>query len=409
MKILLAGQAFYRKDNGQATFTVSLAEGLARSGHQVAVLAPKVFGPGTIRKNGLDVHRVTALNLGHNANVSAFSGRRIEKVLETLQPDLVHIQDHYFISRSVWRKARRRNIPVVGTNHFLPDNLTDNVHLAGFLRPMVQRLLWRNMLGLFNRLDGVAAPTPTAALILEQAGCRVPVEAISNGVDIQHFQPRPAADRRHLRWRYGIDPSRSVFLYVGRVDREKGLDVLLKAAIHLADQPLQIVICGKGRFLSALKHMRKDLGLKKRVILTGYVPDDDLPLLYNSADVFVMPGAAELQSIATLEAMASGRPVLAADACALPELVRPGVNGLLFQPGSSTGAERCIRDMLSLAPNWPAMGRASRRRAEQHALGETLRRYTTWYEKIIRQHRAKGKSDAARSGLRDGACGIPKF
>lgn len=402
MKILLAGQAFYRKDNGQATFTVTLAEGLARAGHQVAVLAPKVFGAGTICKNGVDIHRLTALYLGHNVNVSAFSGRRIEKVLDTLRPDMVHIQDHYFISRSVWCKARKRNIPVVGTNHFLPDNLIDNVHFAGCLRPLVQRLLWRNMLGLFNRLDGVSAPTPTAASILKQAGCRVDVEAISNGVDIQRFRPRPTANRRHLRRRYGIDPSQVVFLYVGRVDREKGLDVLLKAAIRLAGQPLQIVICGKGRFLSALKHMRKDLGLKERVVLTGYVPDSDLSLLYNSADVFVMPSAAELQSIATLEAMACGRPVLAADARALPELVCPGVNGLLFQPGSSTGAERCIRDMLALAPNWPAMGRASRLRAEQHALSETVRRYTAWYAEVMRQYRAKRKSDAELIEIRKG-------
>lgn len=391
MKVLLAGQAFYRKDNGQATFTVTLAEGLADNGHRVAVVAPRAVGcTDAFSKNGVKVHQVAALSLGHNANLSAFSGRRVERILSVLRPDIVHIQDHYFVSRTVWDKARRLRIPVVGTNHFLPDNLTGNMHLPSCLRPMAHRLLWHNLLSLFNRLDGVAAPTRTAASILEQAGCRLFVEAISNGIDIHRFSPRPDADRRQLRRRYGLDPGCAVFLYVGRVDREKGLDVLLKAARRIPDHTLQIVIVGKGRFLKALKRMHANLELRERVVFTGYVPDEDLPLLYNSADVFVMPSSVELQSIATLEAMASGMPVLAAVACALPELVCPGVNGLLFKPGSSEDAARCMRDMLASKASWPAMGQAARLQAERHSHEETLRRYMAWYQEI-RERRLSGK------------------
>jgi glycosyltransferase involved in cell wall biosynthesis len=118
------------------------------------------------------------------------------------------------------------------------------------------------------------------------------------------------------------------------------------------------------------------------VVFAGRVPDGDLAALFRAADLFVMPSELELQSIATLEAMASGRPVAAANACALPELVEDGRSGLLFRPGDPDDAARCL-GRLGRDPGLRAeMGRRARARAEEHDLARTLRRFEQLYASL---------------------------
>ena len=90
---------------------------------------------------------------------------------------------------------------------------------------------------------------------------------------------------------------------------------------------------GVGSLRPSLEALTQALGFDTTVTLLGAVDDDELLVAYARADVFVMPGTAELQGIATLEAMATGLPVVAADAMALPHLVCDGVNGRLYAPG----------------------------------------------------------------------------
>jgi glycosyltransferase involved in cell wall biosynthesis len=135
----------------------------------------------------------------------------------------------------------------------------------------------------------------------------------------------------------------------------------------------------------SLIEMVFDLGLGDRVAFPGYIPSDDLPVLLNSVDAFIMPSAAELQSIATLEAMSCGRPILAANARALPELVEHGVNGYLFSPHNEVNLHDTIRHFLARRSRWPDMGEASLEKAQPHQLQRTIVRYVEWYESVCRR------------------------
>ena len=110
------------------------------------------------------------------------------------------------------------------------------------------------------------------------------------------------------------------------------------------------------------------------------MPDEDLPALLNSADLFAMPSSAELLSIATLEAMACGRPILAARARALPELVTEGENGRLFGPADAADAARALAALVAEPQRWRAMGAESRKRAMAHALDDMVRCYEDVYQ-----------------------------
>ena len=137
-------------------------------------------------------------------------------------------------------------------------------------------------------------------------------------------------DRKICRERYGLDLDRKVFFFVGRIDKEKRIDVILRALQRLERDDIQFCVAGHGAALGKLKRMAHELELGDLVRFTGFVPNEDLPCLINSLDAFVMPSEAELLSIASLEAMACGRPMLAANAVALPELVTDGMNGYLL-------------------------------------------------------------------------------
>lgn len=382
MRVLITGSTYYPARNGQAVFTTHLAEGLARRGHAVTVVVPALREQTHYESNGVSVHalRSLSLDLWHSEVVfSPFPGRVLREIVVAVQPEIVHVQDHYPLSRLVARLGRRCGARLVGTNHCVPDNFKPYLPFGRSAGLVYDRLIWWWVLELYNRLDLVTAPSVTAADILRDSGLCNPVHPISCGVDVCRFRPMPDIDRAAWRQRYGLGAARMLCLYVGRLDGEKGLDVLLRAMQLLNRDDVVLGIAGKGAARPALEELARALGLGDRARFLGFVPDEDLPALLNSADVFVMPSTAELLSIATLEAMACGKPVLVARARALPELVSEGVNGCLFAPGDVADAARCLAQMAAEPERWLTMGAEGRRRAMAHGLDGVLQRYEEIY------------------------------
>lgn len=381
MRIAIVGQAYFRPDNGQATFTVQLAEGLTTAGHEVLVLAPSEREDAyRSQQNGVILQTFKALHLPHNANMTLFQGRKMDRYIREFDPHVVHIQDHYFLSRTAVQVAKKYGYRLLGTNHFLPENLLDNFRVPSALQPLAERILWRQMLNVYRRLDAVTAPSTTAVHILQAQGLKLPLRAISCGVDLHRFHPRNEFDWAGVRRKYGLDPHKTLFLYVGRVDREKDIQIIVQGLAKLGRQDIQFGIAGKGSYMGDLQKEIDDLGLNDgRVVMMGFVSDEDLPLLLNTADVFTMPSPAELLSIASLEAMASGLPVLAANAQALPELVEHQINGYLFTPGDAGEAAEGLAWLGNRPDNWMAMCMASIKRAYGHSLEHIVAEYTSWY------------------------------
>jgi glycosyltransferase involved in cell wall biosynthesis len=139
-------------------------------------------------------------------------------------------------------------------------------------------------------------------------------------------------------------------------------------------------VAGSGAALPTYQALARELGIQDQVRFTGFVPDADLPRLLDSVDIFAMPSEAELLSIASLEAMASARPLLAARAKALPELVSDGVNGYMFNPGDVDDAARCMALLAGHPERWAEMGSASLKKVQPHGMENVLKRYEELYE-----------------------------
>lgn len=408
MRIMIGSETYPPSINGAAVFTRRLAAGLAGRGHAVAVVAPSPSGrPSTDRDGeGVTIFRVRSIPTTYpGQRCGVLTARGASALLRAFRPDLIHVQNHFVIGRALVRAAQASHIPAVGTNHFMPENMLP--HTPGALRSRwwgrrIHRQLWRRLARLYGRLDAVTAPSRAAAALAESQGLRGPVRVISNGIDVTRFQPpRGAEDALQDGAR------RPILLYVGRLDPEKGIDTLVRALPSvLSRHPAELVLCGRGGHGAALRALGEALGVSGALRFAGFVPDDELPRQFQAATLFVMPSPVELQSIATLEAMASGLPVVAADAMALPELVKEGENGFLFPPGDPQALADRIATLLA-EPEWAArMGRASRRIAEAHRMDLTLAAFESVYQSVLARAALRIGSLTAFPGSPNQSCEV---
>jgi glycosyltransferase involved in cell wall biosynthesis len=189
-------------------------------------------------------------------------------------------------------------------------------------------------------------------------------QVIPNGIDVAAYA-RDEAARKRLRAQWGVSEGRVVVVAVGRLDRQKGLDVFLRAAGRLCpkDPDLRVVIAGEGPQRKELESLVAQWRLGACVRLLGFV--QDVRALLSAADVFAMPSRWEGFGLAAVEAMAAGLPVVASRAEGLREVVEEGRTGLLVDAGDAEGLARCI-DMCARDPAGRAeMGRRGAARAAE--------------------------------------------
>jgi 1,2-diacylglycerol 3-alpha-glucosyltransferase len=381
----MSGTTYWPSMNGQAIFTVNLAEGLAARGHQVTVAYPSDRRePYQTLRNGVRLEHLRSFQLLPSIHPDAWVAqpreRDLGRMMEAVRPDVLHIQDHYPPSGAMLRQARRHGVRIVGTNHFMPENIAPYAPVLRAIKPVFRWIAWSWVLNIYNHAQVVTAQSKAAAALIRAAGLRPPVYPVSCGIDLKRFHPDPTIDRVSCLRRHGLDPAKTIFLFVGRVDAEKRVDVLLRAMKELRRDNVQLAVAGQGAAVRDLQALAKDLRLGDHVRFTGFIPNEELHVLLNSVAVFTMPSEAELLSIASLEAMACGRPLLLANAVALPELVAPDVNGYLFEPGDPVDAARCMELLVDHPERWAEMGRASVERARPHSLERTISRYEELYE-----------------------------
>jgi glycosyltransferase involved in cell wall biosynthesis len=147
--------------------------------------------------------------------------------------------------------------------------------------------------------------------------------------------------------------------------------------------PGRLEIVGDGARREEWSTLAADLGIGERVRFRGFISEEELLEAYAGADVFCMPGIAELQSLVTLEAMAAGLPVVAANAMALPHLVRPGRNGWLYTPGDVAELTTRLAALLGDAATRRRMGSASREIVAAHGSEATLDRFEGIYARVL--------------------------
>lgn len=370
LRILIGSDTFAPDINGAARFTERLAAGLVDRGHEVHVVAaapgrgPDSAGTEVIEGRPMTVHRWRSVKWPLHEWLRFVwpwhAKRQARRLVAQLQPDVVHLQSHYVIGRGLVKAAHERGIPIVGTNHSMPQNLLEHTGLPPSLNRVLVAWAWRDLSRLYGMAVRVTTPTRRAADYLEANTQLTGVLPVSCGIAADRYRPA-----------LGPKPERRV-VFVGRQDHEKHIDVLVRA-VALLDDDVHLDLIGHGEAEAELAALAADLGIAHRVHQYGAVDDEVIVERLSRATLFAIASTAELQSIATLEAMSSGLPIVAADAMALPHLVADGVNGWLFPPGDVEACADRMRRVLSLdAAGLEAMQRASIDGTRIHSLEHTL-------------------------------------
>ncbi|MGQ1837255.1 glycosyltransferase [Kocuria turfanensis] len=379
LTVLLGAETYPPDVNGAAQFAHRLARGLHERGHRVHVVCARTGrGPSArAEDDGVVEHRLRS----HRAFTHPYFrlcfpwqvAGEIRRVFDEVAPDVVHVQCHYILGRLLVREARRRGIRTVGTNHFVPENLEPFLPFPQWFLDLYRRVSWRDMVRVLGRCDVVTAPTPLAVQTMVSNGFPDTVLAVSNGIRISDYEAHAGEHADH-----GPHPT---VLFTGRLAVEKNVDVLIEAMSLLpAELGAHLELAGDGEQRAGLEKLALALGVGDRVHFLGYVPDEELRAAYLRADVFCQPGTAELQSLVTLEAMSASRPVVLADARALPHLAEDGVNGWLFRPGDARDLAHKLALVLGATTEERArMGRESRRKVAQHSFPRTLETFLRIY------------------------------
>ena len=379
--VVIACDTFAPDHNGTATFSKNLAVSLQNRGYEVHVIAPatsRLYG--TFREKHDDValiiHRLKSYRLPFQPSQRFVNPIRLTKKLDGLtkaiQPDLIHIQSHLNVGHHAANVAKLNHVRLIATSHIDAQSLVENaISAPRFIKNFLTKLLLQDSARVFRSAESISAPTKRAAQLLESAVSGLKVLPISGGVEIDVYSSLPEPKQ--------VDKK---LLYLGRLDREKHVYVLLEALAKLPkDSGVNLQVIGAGSQSNELVNLAKELGISHSVDFLGELTDAQAIDKLGECSAFVMPSVQELQSMATLEAMAAGRPILAANAMALPHLVHDGENGFLFKPDSPSDLAAKIQKLFALAPKeFSAMSQVSRYLVEAHDLSATVDVYERLYK-----------------------------
>jgi glycosyltransferase involved in cell wall biosynthesis len=194
--------------------------------------------------------------------------------------------------------------------------------LTRFLTPIVKKL----SLYFYNKCDKILVPYHGLVEHLKEEGVKAPMQVAKLGVDIKRFSPMK--EKSVAKQRIGIHRGKTVIGYVGRLSREKNIGVLVDAFRKL-DEPEQLLLLLVG---DGEKEFKKELNLPPNCKITGFV--ENVQDYLHAMDIFVMPSLTETTSLATLEAMSSGLPVIATKVGFIQKYVQKDHNGMFFPKNS---------------------------------------------------------------------------
>lgn len=346
LKIALCTEWFFPRIGGISSHVLGLASEMRKRGHEVVI----------ITKQANDAHRYKRFEDGELSQLRCVkplfplptiivppNPSEIGKVLKREGFDIVHAH-HTFTPTPLLSvaAAKRLEVPAVLTNHtiFLVSDL------RYFWTPMSYVLFpFRKYI---DKADKVIAVSQAAAEFIANFAEREKVVVVPNGVDISRFNP--ISRKFEGSSDFSAEKDRSIILYVGRLVYRKGLHVLLKAMPFILDEfpHVQLLIAGRGYMESFLRLFVKRLRLEDHTKLLGFVPNEELPKLYNISDLFILPSLyCESFGITLLEAMASEKAIVASRVGGIPEVIQNGVTGLLFERGDERDLAKAVLNVLT--------------------------------------------------------------
>jgi len=305
--------------------------------------------------------------------------RKVQRDLKEFGANVFHVSVPELLGHRAVTLARKWDVPVVASVHTRFETYPRYYGFA-FLEPFVEAGLRR----FYRRCDAIFAPSESMAQVLREQRMSYDVGIWSRGVDTDIFSPA----RRDMDWRrqLGLRDEEPVILFLGRIVMEKGLDVFAEAVDALAAHGTRarVLVIGDGPARPWFKNR-----LPSDAVFVGFQGGPDLGRAIASADMLLNPSVTETFGNVTLEAMASGLPVIAARATGSQSLVEDGVTGRLIRPGATEQFAQALQAYAGNRDERLATGEAGRDASARYTWDAVNGALAEGYLRVIRQ-RAEG-------------------
>jgi phosphatidylinositol alpha-mannosyltransferase len=379
MKIALVSPYDFAYPGGVTEHVSNLAEQFIARGHQVHIVAPSSQDEAEL-VSSLDapIHRIgRVVSIPANGSVARItlslrSYLQAKQLLQEQQFDLIHLHEPLMPALPL-TVLRHSNAINVGTFHAFRNTPLTYFYSKPILRPF------------FKKLHGHITVSSAAR---EFVGEYFPADyrVIPNGIDFPRFFNRyPALPE--------FDDARPTVLFVGRLEKRKGLKFLLRAWSKVLErQPdARLVVVGRGRPLEGYRRFAARQGWTPRdVVFAGYVPSEDLPRYYQACDVFCAPNTGqESFGIVLLEAMAAGAPIVASDIPGYRDVVSNGVQGLLVEPQNPGALADGICRLLANPEVRASMRRAGQAKAQAYDWPTVATQVLDYYSEVLERREAE--------------------
>ena len=315
MKIVHFTDSWRPTRDGVVTSIEAFSDELRKLGHEVHVVCPK----GGVAETRY-VHPISAVPLvtypGYR--LARLAPGKVKELLKKIKPDIIHVHTPMTVGISaLWASWLLRK-KVIGSYHtYLPEYLRyllgiDAKFILGSLTDLYTRLF-------YNRCKKIIVPSSATRKYLRRVGVKKPIEILPTGIKVV----KTSAEKKKNNV--------PVILHVGRISKEKSIDVIIRAFQRvLQKKKARLIITSDGPERESLEALVKHLKLEKHVTFAGVVSEKEKYRLYKTSDVFVVASMTETQGIVALEAMSQGCPVIARDAMGLKDYVNRD-NGIMFK------------------------------------------------------------------------------
>lgn len=349
---LFSGNYNYTRDGPTQALNLLVGHLLAK-GAAVRVYAPTVAKPAFEPTGDLVSVPSVAIPGGRSEyRLSTGMSRAIRADLDRFAPNIVHLSAPDVLGHRAVTWARARGIPRVASLHTRFETYLEYYHV-GALAPLFVGIQKR----FYNRVDRVMPPGESMAAVLRGWGVTTPTPIWSRGIDHDRFTPA----RRDPAWRrsLGIADDEVAVGFLGRLVKEKGLDVFVEVLAELRRRgvPHRALVVGEGPARAAFEANVPD------AVFAGFQSGDDLGRAVASMDVFFNPSVTETFGNVTLEAMAAGVPVVAARATGAVDLVDDGETGFLVPPRDGGAYADAIGRIVADPALRTRLGEAGHRKA----------------------------------------------
>ncbi len=340
MKIAIFTDAFLPQINGVVSYVIDIASELVSKGHKVVVFAPKPKRGVKIPQNDF-IFKVVFLPslptfLYPDVRITIPALFKVLLYLRKFRADIIHVQDPSTVGTEGLTAGKILNIPTVITFHtfFMDEEMLKILKIRKKVVNLINNPIWKLTVYYHNLADVVICPSEIAREELVSHGLKAKVKVIHNGINLSKIKLLNKNARDKKRQETGVFPNDKVGIFVGRISVDKSIEVLLRAFKNVADKikGSKLLLVGDGPDMDRLRKLVGDLNLTGTVLFLGRLPRENIVQggILGIADVFVTASKIENQSIAILEALASGLPIIGVNMRGNPELI-DDKNGILVE------------------------------------------------------------------------------